>query len=66
MGVEALTSGVFVAGQRALGGAIAVAHITVFRLLYGGLAPWRRSLRPGIAAHAWTDVWSGWLAPLLR
>ncbi len=43
-----------------------VARITVFGLLFGALALWRKSLRPGIAAHAWTDIWSGWLSLLLR
>jgi membrane protease YdiL (CAAX protease family) len=36
-------------------------RITCFGLVYGGLALWRRSLRPGMAAHAWSDVYSGWL-----
>jgi membrane protease YdiL (CAAX protease family) len=36
--------------------------ITVFAVLYGGLAHWRRSLRPGMIMHAWTDVFSGILA----
>jgi membrane protease YdiL (CAAX protease family) len=43
-------------------GLAAAVRITAFGLLYGGLALWRKSLRPGIAAHAWTDVWSGWLS----
>jgi membrane protease YdiL (CAAX protease family) len=47
-------------------GVAAALRITVFGLLYGGLTLWRGSVRPGIAAHAWTDIWSGWLASLLR
>ena len=39
----------------------AMVRITLFGLLYGGLALWRGSLRPGMAAHAWSDVYSGWL-----
>ncbi len=46
-------------------GLAATIRITLFGLLYGGLAQWRKSLRPCIAAHAWTDVWTGWLS-LLR
>lgn len=34
-------------------------RITVYALVFGGLARWRRSLRPGMIAHAWTDVASG-------
>jgi len=39
----------------------AIIKITLFGLLYGGLALWRKSLRPGMAAHAWSDIYSGWL-----
>jgi membrane protease YdiL (CAAX protease family) len=34
-------------------------RITVYGLLFGVVAGWRRSLRPGIIAHAWTDIASG-------
>jgi membrane protease YdiL (CAAX protease family) len=33
--------------------------ITVLGALYGALALWRRSLKPGIILHAWTDIFSG-------
>lgn len=33
--------------------------ITVFGALFGLLAHWRRSLVPGMAAHAWTDIVGG-------
>jgi membrane protease YdiL (CAAX protease family) len=36
-------------------------RICVYALLFGCLAAWRRSLRPGMLAHAWTDVASGLL-----
>ena len=42
----------------------AVAKIIAFGLLYGSVALWRRSLRPGMIAHAWSDIWSGWLGLL--
>jgi CAAX protease family protein len=42
-----------------------VVIITVLGMLYGLLAWWRRSLRPGILAHAWSDIFSGILSPLL-
>ncbi len=44
-------------------GAKPVAIITVLGILYGVLAWWRRSLLPGIAAHAWSDIDGGWLHP---
>jgi membrane protease YdiL (CAAX protease family) len=35
--------------------------ISVLGILYGALAAWRRNLRANIIAHAWSDVWEGWL-----
>jgi len=40
-------------------GVEACARIAVFGLLFGGLALWRSSLRPGMVAHAWGDIASG-------
>ena len=37
----------------------ATAKITAYALLFTALATWRRSLRPGMLAHAWTDVAAG-------
>jgi len=37
----------------------ACARIVVFGLLFGALALWRSSLRPGMVAHAWGDIASG-------
>ena len=37
----------------------ACARIAVFGLLFGAMAMWRNSLRPGMVAHAWGDVASG-------
>lgn len=39
-----------------------VVIITVLGALYGLLAQWRRSLVPGMAAHAWSDIYGGWLS----
>ncbi|HYK41399.1 MAG TPA: CPBP family intramembrane glutamic endopeptidase [Thermoanaerobaculia bacterium] len=36
-----------------------VAVIAVLGLLYGLLALWRRSTRPGMLAHAWSDAYGG-------
>jgi uncharacterized protein len=35
--------------------------VTVFGLMFGLLAQWRGSLRPGTIAHAWTDILGGLL-----
>lgn len=40
----------------------AVVAIVVLGVLFGALAAWRKSLRPGMLAHAWQDVWAGWLS----
>jgi uncharacterized protein len=34
----------------------AVARITLYGVLFGLMAAWRRSLRPGMIAHAWSDL----------
>ena len=34
----------------------AVARIMLFGVLFGLLARWRKSLRPGMIAHAWSDI----------
>ena len=39
-------------------GAWAVAQITAYGLLFGLLAAWRKSLRPGMLAHAWSDIFA--------
>lgn len=38
-----------------------VAVISVLGVLYGALAAWRGNLRANIVAHAWSDIWEGWL-----
>ncbi len=38
-----------------------VVVISVLGVLYGALAAWRRNLRVNIIAHAWSDIWEGWL-----
>ena len=37
--------------------------ISVLGALYGILAHWRRTLVPAMAAHAWSDIYGGWLHP---
>lgn len=38
-----------------------VVVISALGTLYGALAVWRRNVRINIVAHAFTDVWEGWL-----
>jgi membrane protease YdiL (CAAX protease family) len=38
-----------------------IVTITVYGLIIGALAQWRRSLRPGMLAHAWQDIAAGLL-----
>ena len=40
-----------------------MAIISVLGALYGILAHWRRTLVPGMIAHAWSDIYGGWLHP---
>jgi membrane protease YdiL (CAAX protease family) len=35
--------------------------IATLGILYGALAAWRRSLRANMLAHAWSDIFEGWL-----
>ena len=40
--------------------------VGVYGLMFGLLAWWRRSLRPGMMAHAWHDAFSGAVLRLLK
>lgn len=40
--------------------------IGIFGLLFGLLAWWRRSLRPGMIAHAWHDAFTGAILRMLK
>jgi membrane protease YdiL (CAAX protease family) len=39
--------------------------ISLYGLMFGALAYWRRSVRPGMIAHAWHDAFSGMLGSML-
>jgi len=56
-----LAQAVIFGGSHAYQGWHNVAFIAVYGLLFGLLAWWRRSLRPGMILHAWTDVAGGLL-----
>ncbi len=44
----------------------AIVMIILFGLLFGILALWRKSLRPGMILHAWTDIYAGYLTQFIR
>jgi uncharacterized protein len=42
-----------------------VVVIAALGILYGALAAWRKNLRANMIAHAWSDVWEGWLKQVI-
>jgi uncharacterized protein len=44
----------------------AIVMIILFGFLYGVLAFWRKSLRPGMILHAWSDIYAGFLFQFVR
>ena len=42
-----------------------VMAVTIIGILFGALAAWRKTLRVGMIAHGWQDLWSGWLGRVL-
>ncbi len=63
--VAVLAQGIIFGVGHAYQGAKQVVVITVLGLLYGLLAWWRKNLRPGIIAHAWSDIFGGWIERLI-
>ena len=47
-------------------GAKQVVIISILGMLYGWFAAWRSSLRSNMIAHAWSDIWGGWLSGVFR
>jgi membrane protease YdiL (CAAX protease family) len=43
-----------------------VVVISVLGVLYGALVAWRRNVRASMIAHAWGDIWEGWLKTYVR
>lgn len=43
----------------------AIIMIVLFGFLYGMLALWRESLRPGMILHAWSDIYAGYLSQFM-
>jgi VanZ family protein len=44
----------------------AVSVICFLGALFGVVAAWRRSTRPGMIVHAMADIWGGWLKGALH
>jgi membrane protease YdiL (CAAX protease family) len=61
-----LLSAIVFGAAHAYQGLKLVTLIAIYGLMFGILAYWRRSIRPGIFAHAWQDSLSGILASLPR
>ncbi|HTQ12747.1 MAG TPA: type II CAAX endopeptidase family protein [Rhizomicrobium sp.] len=59
-----LQAAVFGAGH-AYQGINAAANTALYGLVLGALALWRKSVRPSIVAHAWSDIFGGVLSRLV-
>jgi membrane protease YdiL (CAAX protease family) len=57
--------GVVFGVMHAYQGLNSIVAISILGMLFGGLAAWRKTLRVGMVAHAWQDVWSGWLSRVI-
>jgi len=66
MFLGALLSAAIFGASHGYEGAARMLLIGIFGLLFGLLAWWRRSLRPGMMAHAWHDALSGLILRMLK
>lgn len=66
MFLGALLSAVVFGASHGYEGGARMLLIGIFGLMFGLLAWWRRSLRPGMIAHAWHDALSGAILRMLR
>ena len=62
----ALLSAVVFGASHGYEGGARMVLIGIFGLMFGILAWWRRSLRPGMIAHAWHDALSGVVLRMLK
>jgi membrane protease YdiL (CAAX protease family) len=63
--VSVLGQGVIFGLMHAYQGWVPVVRIVVIGVLFGALAAWRKTLRVGMVAHTWQDLWAGWLSRVL-
>jgi hypothetical protein len=66
MFVGALFSAVVFGASHGYEGGARMLLIGIFGLMFGLLAWWRKSLRPGMIAHAWHDALSGAVLRMLK
>jgi membrane protease YdiL (CAAX protease family) len=66
MWLGALISAVVFGASHGYEGAPRMLLIGIFGFMFGLLAWWRRSLRPGMIAHAWHDALSGVMLQMLK
>lgn len=64
-GVAVLLQAIVFGIGHAYEGLNAVILVGLYGLLFGLVAWWRSSLRPGMIAHAWADIFVNLLAPLI-
>ncbi|HEV8119778.1 MAG TPA: type II CAAX endopeptidase family protein [Candidatus Polarisedimenticolia bacterium] len=64
-GFAIVLQGLVFGAMHAYQGWRAVVTISILGMMFGGLAAWRKTLRIGMVAHGWQDVWSGWLSQVL-
>jgi CAAX protease family protein len=63
--VAIVVQGLVFGAMHAYQGWRAVVLISILGMMFGGLATWRKTLRVGMVAHGWQDVWAGWLSHVL-
>lgn len=61
-----LLSAVVFGASHGYEGASRMLLIAIYGLMFGLLALWRKSLRPGMMAHAWHDAFSGVILHMLK
>ena len=64
--VGVLLSAVVFGASHGYEGAARMLLIGIYGLMFGLLAWWRKSLRPGMMAHAWHDAFSGVILRMLK
>lgn len=60
--ISVIGQGILFGLMHAYQGWMLAIRIVVIGILFGVLAAWRKTLRVGMVAHAWQDIWAGWLS----
>lgn len=66
VGVAVVLQGILFGVGHSYQGMKQMVLISALGVLYGVFAAWRQNLRVNMIAHAWTDIWNGWLSGVLR